>query len=113
MTFAKIVDEVEIAIDPSASEHADWLNFEDPVYHFLQKLVVISDPNPNNEGRTVHQVRAIELVMPDNWDEAPKWMYGVKEMGRYGRPSTSPLRWFEADQLMKPEHQYLVGGVEF
>lgn len=113
MTFITIVDQVEIGIEPSEAAHADWLQFEDPIFRLLQRVVVIDDPNPNNEGRTIHQVRAIELVMPDNWDEAPSWLYGVKEIGRYGKPSTSPMRWVEADKLCKVEHQHLIGDVEF
>jgi hypothetical protein len=113
VTPAIIFDQVEIGIEPSAANHADWLQFEDPTFRLLQKVVAVDDPNPNNEGRTVHEVRAVELVMPDNWDEAPTWRYGIKTIGLYGRPSTSPIRWFDGDKLCKLEHQHLIGEIEF
>ena len=84
-TTPTILDQVEIGIEPSAANHADWLQFEDPIFRLLQKVVAVDDPNPNNEGRTVHEVRAVELVMPDNWDEAPSWRYGIKAIGLYGK----------------------------
>ncbi len=109
----RIFDQVEIGIEPESANHADWLQFEDPIFRLLQKVVAVDDPNPNNEGRTVHEVRAVELVMPANWDEAPTWRYGIKAIGLYGRPSTSPIRWFDGDKLCKLEHQHLIGEIEF
>lgn len=105
--------EISVSLDFDFLKHADWQQFNDPVFGFFDKVVVVNDCDWG-EGRDRYRIVAIELVPPEYFDQAPTWMYGIKPL-RLGEKKLSigDIRWFEADELCKVEHEHLIGGTEF